>query len=283
MSQLKKSSTSINENARKSMGITRDEYALCSYALYRCADPRMKLVGWCTDTKDDVADFVGITRPGLYKMIARLEQSGLLETQAGTGFFRATAQFIDIQNGTESKENAKEVCKQSLQQENGSVNKVYSECKQSLQDSVNKVTGNIEVQLDISMNKVNSEADLKPLPKNKKKENEKTAAAAEILAHLNEKAGRSFDVKNPQTQKYVIARLNEGMSIEEAKRVIDFKVMKWNPDANMRQYLRPDTLFSGKFTIYLEEATPKKPKLQTQSEGNRNVAGAIIKNGIEWF
>jgi uncharacterized phage protein (TIGR02220 family) len=122
-----------------------------------------------------------------------------------------------------------------------------------------------------------------PLPKNKKKENEKTAAAAEILAHLNEKAGRSFDVKNPQTQKYVIARLNEGMSIEEAKRVIDFKVMKWNPDANMRQYLRPDTLFSGKFTIYLEEATPKKPKPQPQSEGQSATSGAIIKNGIEWF
>jgi uncharacterized phage protein (TIGR02220 family) len=283
MSQLKKSSTTINENARKSMGITRDEYALCSYALYRCADPRMKLVGWCTDTKDDVADFVGITRPGLYKMIARLEQSGLLETQAGTGFFRATAQFIDIQNGTESKENAKQDCKQSLQQENGSVNKVYSECKQSLQDSVNLVTGNIEVQYDISMNKVNSEADLKPLPKNKKKENEKTAAAAEILAHLNEKAGRSFNAEKEQTLKPIIACLNEKMTVEDAKRVIAYKCVRWLNDPKMKEYLRPQTLFGTNFWTYLEEATPKKPKPQPQSEGQSATSGAIIKNGIEWF
>jgi hypothetical protein len=54
MSQIRKSTTSIKGNARKSLEITRDEYALCSYAHYRCADPRMKAGGWCTDTKDEV-------------------------------------------------------------------------------------------------------------------------------------------------------------------------------------------------------------------------------------
>lgn len=283
MSQLKKSFTVINENARQSMGITRDEYALCDYALYRCSDPRMKSAGWCTDSKEDVADFVGITRPGLYKMIARLEKNGLLETQAGTGFFRATAQFIDIQNGTESKQSLQDDCKLSLQQENSTVNKVYTDCKQSLQPTVNLVTGNIEVELDISINKVNnSQADLKPLPKNKKKENEKTAAA-EILAHLNEKAGRAFNAEKEQTLKPIIARINEKMTVEDAKRVIAYKCAKWLNDPKMKEYLRPQTLFGTNFWTYLEEATPKQQKPQPKSQNGSPSNGATIKNGIEWF
>jgi len=281
---IKKSNTSIKENARKSMGITRDEYALCSYAHYRCSDPRMKSTGWCTDSKEDVADFVGITRPGLYKMLSRLEAKGLLETQSGTGFIRATALFIDTENANEYKENLQDDCKLSLQKENGTVNKVYTDCKQSLQPTVNLVTGNIEVELDISMNKVNnSQADLKPLPKNKKKENEKTAAAAEILSYFNEKTGSRLGVENKHNQKNIIARLGEGMTIEQAKQVIDFKKKTWPPGEYMNKYLTPDTLFSGKFDKYLDESTPKQQKPQPQSQNGSPSNGATIKNGIEWF
>jgi len=118
--------------------------------------------------------------------------------------------------------------------------------------------------------------------KNKKKENEKTAAAAEILEYLNKKADRSFNCENAQTQRFVISRLNEGVTIEEAKRVIDFKVMKWR-DGKMSEYLSPDTLFGEKFAIYLAQATPKQPKPQPQSQNGSAPNGATIKNGIEWF
>jgi DNA-binding MarR family transcriptional regulator len=151
MSQIRKSTTSIKENARKSLEITRDEYALCSYAHYRCADPRMKAGGWCTDTKDEVADFVGISRPGLYKMMDRLEKKGLIEVQAGTGFIRATAFFIDTEHRNE--------CKQSLQRPKSSVNKVDTDCKLSLQGGVNLVTPNIEVEYEYKVNKVNNIVD----------------------------------------------------------------------------------------------------------------------------
>jgi DNA-binding MarR family transcriptional regulator len=151
MIQIRKSTTSIKENARKSLEITRDEYALCSYAHYRCADPRMKAGGWCTDTKDEVADFVGISRPGLYKMMDRLEKKGLIEVQAGTGFIRATAFFIDTEHRNE--------CKQSLQRPKSSVNKVYTDCKLSLQGGVNLVTPNIEVEYEYKVNKVNNIVD----------------------------------------------------------------------------------------------------------------------------
>jgi len=124
---MKKHTTTINEIALKMLGLTRDEYALCDYIQFRLADPRGKSGGWCFDTKQEIAEFVGITRPGLYKMVDRLEAARLLETDPTTGFARVTGRWID----TVSE------CKQSLQ---GGVNKVYTECKQSLQRGVNKVT-----------------------------------------------------------------------------------------------------------------------------------------------
>lgn len=135
---MKKRTTNINESARSVLGITRDEYALCQYFHYRAGDPRGKKDGWCSDPKDEVAEFIGITRPGLYKMIARLAEQRLLETDPKTGFVRVTGKWID----TESE------CKQSL---HGGVNKVYTERKQSLHSDVNKVYTHNKVEKDIEL------------------------------------------------------------------------------------------------------------------------------------
>ena len=103
------------------MHITRDEYALCSYIQYRQADRRGR-AGWCVDTKDEVAKFVGITRAGLYKMVDRLAKESLLFVEPKSGALQVTEKWID----TESE------CKQSLQSKN-------DERKQSLHATVNKV------------------------------------------------------------------------------------------------------------------------------------------------
>jgi len=123
MKNLLRKATPINEAARRELGISRDEYALCSYILYRSADPRQKVRGYCCDAKQDIADFIGITRAGLYKMADRLIAANLIECDSVTAFFTVTADFIDMENE----------CKQSLHNE-------QTECKQSLQRSVNKVT-----------------------------------------------------------------------------------------------------------------------------------------------
>lgn len=142
MKNLKKRSTTIHEDVRRFLGITRDAYALCSYVHYRCADSRQKRAGWCCDNKQDVADFVGLTRPGLYKMSERLSEIGLIEI-SDSGDFRATPKWIDSEAN----------CKQSLQNgQEENVNKVYTDCKQSLhkkKKNVNKVytdTYNIELE-----------------------------------------------------------------------------------------------------------------------------------------
>lgn len=131
MSDILKRATVINEKARQELDISRDEYALCSYVLYRSADPRQKVRGYCCDRKEDIAAFIGITRPGLYKMIDRMERLKLVAVDPVTSYINCTALFIDIENE----------CKQSLQKQDGKrVNKVYKQCKQSLHGGVNKVT-----------------------------------------------------------------------------------------------------------------------------------------------
>jgi hypothetical protein len=121
--------TVVNEAARAELGLSRDEYALCSYVLYRQADPRQKIRGYCCDTKDDIAGFIGLSRMGLHKMIGRLCAADLLEQEPESGYLCASEKFIDVENE----------CKQSLQDEIEGVNKVYTKRKQSLRGDVNKV------------------------------------------------------------------------------------------------------------------------------------------------
>lgn len=135
MTEILKRVTVINEKAKHELGITRDEYALCSYVLYRSADPRQKMRGYCCDIKEDIAFFVGISRQGLYKMIDKMERLNLLCVDPVTSFINCTALFIDIENE----------CKQSLHSKDSKrVNKVYTDCKLSLHGTVNLVAPNKE-------------------------------------------------------------------------------------------------------------------------------------------
>ena len=127
---LKKNYTNINEPAKRFLKISRDEYGLCAYVQYRSADPRQKIRGWCCDSKQEIAEWVGISRAGLYKMIDRLSGQSLLETDA-KGNISVTGYWIDVENN----------CKQSLQNEKENVNKVYKEGGKS----VNLVTHNKEL------------------------------------------------------------------------------------------------------------------------------------------
>lgn len=170
MSDLKKRSTLISEVARRRLSISRDDYALNQYIHYRCADPRQKVAGWCCDPKDEIAEFVGVTRPGLYQMMKRNEAAGLLEFGV-LGAVRATAKWVDCEN----------YCKQSLHED---VNKVYTDCKQSLHHTVNKVYTQYNVNEDIS--------------KSKEEEKENASLCSSSIEAEKEKS-REVDCPAPQT------------------------------------------------------------------------------------
>ena len=128
--------TPIYEQAKSVLGISRDEYALCHYVQFWSTDPRSKKPGWCDEKKESLAKWVGITRPGLYKMVDRLENISLLESDPATGFLRITTKWLDTISNAKVEFNER---KQSLQEPTNSVNKVYKSEKQSLQEPTNGV------------------------------------------------------------------------------------------------------------------------------------------------
>ena len=72
--------------------------------------------------------------------------------------------------------------------------------------------------------------------------------------YLNSRAGRNFDPKNKVTRRLVKARVAEGRTIEDFKKVIDRKVNQWSRDHKMLIYLRPSTLFNAtNFENYINE------------------------------
>lgn len=82
-----------------------------------------------------------------------------------------------------------------------------------------------------------------------------SAKVEEVVAYLNDLTGKSFKPKADATRKVIDARLKEGFTVDDCKRVIDAKVVDWGKDAKMRKFLRPETLFrASKFEGYLQEA-----------------------------
>lgn len=130
-----------------SLGITRDEYALCSYIHYRSAWPGNESPGFCCDSKDQIADFIGITRQGLHKMVAKLEGKNLIERSGKKGFLRVTEAWILADNGVNKvdthDEKAENSCKQSLRKVSTkftqTVNKVDTQYKVMIKEIKDEV------------------------------------------------------------------------------------------------------------------------------------------------
>jgi uncharacterized phage protein (TIGR02220 family) len=73
-----------------------------------------------------------------------------------------------------------------------------------------------------------------------------------IVEYLNEKANKNFRPTTKKTQSLINARIREGFTLDDFKKVIDIKCSQWL-DTEMEKYLRPETLFGTKFESYLNE------------------------------
>lgn len=84
-----------------------------------------------------------------------------------------------------------------------------------------------------------------------------------IIDYLNSKAGTHYKAGSKATQQHINARLAEGFTVEDFKRVIDNMCADWL-GGEWEKYLRPSTLFGSKFENYLN----RKP----QSRGRNGIA-----------
>ena len=73
----------------------------------------------------------------------------------------------------------------------------------------------------------------------------------EIISYLNRKIGSSYKHERPITRQLIKARWEEEFRLPDFKKVIDNMTASWGKEPNMRNYLRPETLFSNKFESYL--------------------------------
>jgi uncharacterized phage protein (TIGR02220 family) len=93
--------------------------------------------------------------------------------------------------------------------------------------------------------------DVDPLAGKNGKANHR-AQASEVLAFLNEKAGRRYRESRPN-MAFIEARLREGATVTECRQVIVKKCREWL-NTEQALYLRPATLFNAtKFSQYQGE------------------------------
>ena len=87
-----------------------------------------------------------------------------------------------------------------------------------------------------------------------KKEIRRKGEKEEIVAYLNQVCGTSFKAQTKTTDSHISARLKEGFTVADFKKVIDGRFKEWGKDPKMCEYLRPVTLFGQKFEGYLQHA-----------------------------
>lgn len=108
--------------------------------------------------------------------------------------------------------------------------------------------------------------------------------AVEIIDYLNEKAGKRFSHKTKETAKHINARLKDGYTVDDFKRVIDNRVMKWARDKKMKEYIRPDTLFTPtNFEKYFNDALdnlPDRPPVYKPSMSEEDAKALLEKGDI---
>ena len=99
-----------------------------------------------------------------------------------------------------------------------------------------------------------------------------------VIDYLNKKANTNYRPTTKNTQSFINARVKEGYTVEDFKKVIDSKSKEWL-NTDFEKYLRPTTLFGTKFENYLNEANKKTPIAVGAENKNIKVNPSICNNG----
>ena len=99
----------------------------------------------------------------------------------------------------------------------------------------------------------------------------------QIVDYLNLKTKSKFKYSSKTTQTKIIARLNEGYTLDDFIVVIDKKTDEWLEDSEFNKYLCPETLFGTKFEKYLNQRVIKKSQSQKKDKTMQILEG--VYNG----
>lgn len=141
------------------------------------------------------------------------------------------------------------------QEENGAYRLMDTSCIQN----GNTGKDSIELVKDSIDNNIYSPAKAEQLP------------YKEIIDYLNLKSNSNYKYTSQKTKDLIKARINNGFTIEDFKKVIDKKSQEWL-GTDFEKFLRPETLFGNKFEGYLN---------QKIKGGSSNVFLDIMKNDYD--
>ena len=80
----------------------------------------------------------------------------------------------------------------------------------------------------------------------------------QVISYLNDKLKTSYKATTNKTKTLINARVNEGFTLDDFKKVVDTMYNEWHNDIKMKVYLRPETLFGTKFESYLNRNNKKR-------------------------
>ena len=98
--------------------------------------------------------------------------------------------------------------------------------------------------------------------------NNKLLICKEVISYLNLKAKKNFKVDTASHHKFIKARLKEGYTLEDFKKVVDIMSAKWI-GTEYDDYLQPQTLFGKKMDNYLNTTMPRRPQLLANAVDER--------------
>ena len=98
--------------------------------------------------------------------------------------------------------------------------------------------------------------------------NNKLLICKEVISYLNLKAKKNFKFDTARHHKFIKARLKEGYTLEDFKKVVDIMSTKWI-GTEYEQYLQPQTLFGNKMDNYLNTTMPRRPQLLANAVDER--------------
>lgn len=199
---------------------------------------------WFKGSTNYLAEWVNSTHQGVMKNLDNLVEMGLIirEDHTPTNWYCANLEII------------KELrCKKDT-----IVNSVEEDCN-LVTKPVNSVNNSSKLSL---LNNINNNTN----KNNKYKENlELSNTVEEIISYFNNKCNTKFRTNTVETRRLVKARLKEGFTVDDFKKVIDCKYEDWGKKPIKfktgqwsNEYLRPSTLFSDKFESYVYEASVRE-------------------------
>lgn len=129
--------------------------------------------------------------------------------------------------------------------------------------------GGVNKNINIKESKDSKEKELKEKESPAKAE-PLMVASREIVNYLNEKTHSNYKASSRNTVSLIKARMAEGHTTDDFKKVIDVKSAEWL-GTEQEQYLRPETLFCAKhFESYLNQKMPKARSGTAKSIGKIN-------------